>query len=81
MIVVLMGVSGAGKTTIGKALAASIGCDFLDGDDWHPPANVAKMAAGHPLELRIQPGYDHSYYFIASFIGDHIAHHAAALKA
>lgn len=35
--------------------------------------------AGHPLELRMQPGYDHSYYFIASFIGDHIAHHAAAL--
>ena len=50
MIVVLMGVSGAGKTTIGNALAASIGCDFLDGDDWHPPANVAKMAAGHPLD-------------------------------
>ena len=36
--------------------------------------------AGHPLTLRMQPGYDHSYYFIASFIGDHIAHHAAALK-
>jgi S-formylglutathione hydrolase len=38
-------------------------------------------AAGHPLELRMQPGYDHSYYFIASFIGDHIAHHAKALRA
>ena len=38
-------------------------------------------AAGYPLELRMQPGYDHSYYFIASFIGEHIAHHAAALKA
>jgi gluconokinase len=50
MIVVLMGVSGAGKTTIGKALAASLGCDFLDGDDWHPPASVAKMAAGQPLD-------------------------------
>lgn len=49
MIVVLMGVSGAGKTTIGSALAASLGFDFLDGDDWHPPASVAKMAAGHPL--------------------------------
>lgn len=36
--------------------------------------------AGHPLQLRRQPGYDHSYYFIASFIGDHIAHHAAALR-
>ncbi|MDX5337353.1 MAG: prolyl oligopeptidase family serine peptidase, partial [Marinobacter sp.] len=35
--------------------------------------------AGHPLTLRMQPGYDHSYYFIASFIGGHIAHHATAL--
>jgi S-formylglutathione hydrolase len=34
----------------------------------------------HPLQLRLQPGYDHSYYFIASFIGEHIAHHAAALE-
>ncbi|PPJ41156.1 MULTISPECIES: S-formylglutathione hydrolase [unclassified Pseudoxanthomonas] len=42
---------------------------------------AAAAEAGHPLTLRLQPGYDHSYYFIASFIGDHIAHHAAALKA
>jgi len=40
---------------------------------------AAADAAGHPLTLRLQPGYDHSYYFIASFIGDHIAHHAKAL--
>jgi len=39
----------------------------------------ACAAAGRPLRLRMQPGYDHSYYFIASFIGDHLAHHAAAL--
>ena len=37
--------------------------------------------AGHPLTLRLQDGYDHSYYFIASFIGDHLLHHAAALRA
>ena len=37
-------------------------------------------AANHPIELRMRPGYDHSYYFIASFIGEHIAHHARALK-
>jgi S-formylglutathione hydrolase len=37
--------------------------------------------AGHPLTLRLQPGYDHSYYFIASFVRDHIEHHAAALNA
>ena len=41
---------------------------------------AACESAGHPLDLRIQPGYDHSYYFIASFIGEHIAHHARALK-
>lgn len=40
----------------------------------------AAEAAGHPLYLRMQPGYDHSYYFVASFIGEHIAHHAAALR-
>ena len=39
----------------------------------------ACAAAGHPLTLRLQPGYDHSYYFIGSFIGEHIAHHARAL--
>ena len=42
---------------------------------------AAADAAGHPLTLRLQPGYDHSYYFIASFIGEHIAHHAKALDA
>jgi len=41
---------------------------------------AACEAAGHPLTLRLQPGHDHSYYFIASFIGEHIAWHAAALK-
>jgi S-formylglutathione hydrolase len=40
----------------------------------------AADAAGYPVYLRMQPGYDHSYYFIASFIGEHIAHHAVALK-
>ena len=42
---------------------------------------AACSAAGVPLTLRMQPGYDHSYYFIASFVGAHIAHHAAALCA
>jgi S-formylglutathione hydrolase len=40
---------------------------------------AACAAVGHPLELRMQEGYDHSYYFISSFIGEHIAHHANAL--
>jgi S-formylglutathione hydrolase len=41
---------------------------------------LAAEASGHPLILNLRPGYDHSYYFIASFIGEHIAYHAAALK-
>ncbi|HEX5311112.1 S-formylglutathione hydrolase [Aquabacterium sp.] len=41
----------------------------------------ACQAVGHPLTLRRQPGYDHSYYFIATFLGDHFAHHAKALTA
>jgi len=49
MIVVLMGVSGSGKTTIGTLLAARLGTVFADADDYHPAANKAKMAAGHPL--------------------------------
>lgn len=49
MFIILMGVSGSGKTTLGKRLAARLGWPFYDGDDYHPPENVAKMAAGIPL--------------------------------
>jgi gluconokinase len=49
MIVVLMGVSGSGKTTIGTLLAERMGTVFADADDYHPAANKAKMAAGHAL--------------------------------
>jgi len=49
MIVVVMGVSGSGKSTIGKPLAERLGFPFLDADEFHPPENVAKMAAGTPL--------------------------------
>ena len=44
-----MGVSGSGKTTVGEALAKRLGWRFVEGDDFHPPENVAKMASGHPL--------------------------------
>lgn len=47
--VVVMGVSGSGKTTIGRLLAARLGWQFQEGDDLHPPANIARMAAGLPL--------------------------------
>jgi gluconokinase len=49
MIVVLMGVSGSGKSTVGTVLAERLGTVFADADDYHPAANKAKMAAGHPL--------------------------------
>jgi len=50
MIVIVMGVTGAGKTTVGRLLATKLGAEFLDADDYHPPANVAKMKAGTPLD-------------------------------
>ena len=45
-----MGVSGAGKSTIGRALADALGADFLEADTFHSPANVAKMTKGVPLD-------------------------------
>ena len=53
--------------------------DFLEGQLKPQALQAAAKAAGHPLTLRMQPGYDHSYYFIASFIDDHLRHHAGAL--
>ncbi len=47
--IIVMGVSGCGKSTVGQALAGRLGWDFRDGDAFHPPANVAKMSAGAPL--------------------------------
>jgi len=49
MIVIVAGVSGSGKTTVGTLLAAKLGWPFADGDSFHPAANVAKMAAGVAL--------------------------------
>lgn len=49
-VVIVMGVSGSGKTTVGEALAQRTEWAFMEGDSLHPPANVEKMRAGHPLD-------------------------------
>ena len=48
-LLIVMGVSGSGKTTIAELLAGRLGCRFAEGDDFHPPANVAKMSRDEPL--------------------------------
>ena len=49
-VLVLMGVSGSGKSTIGKGLSQTLGWPFRDADSFHPPANIEKMSRGVPLE-------------------------------
>jgi gluconokinase len=48
--IVVMGVSGSGKTSAAQEITRQLGWTYIEGDDLHPPANVAKMAAGHPLD-------------------------------
>ena len=69
-VVVLMGVAGSGKSTIASRLAARLGWDEIDGDDLHPAANIAKMAAGHPLDDADRaPWLDR----VAAWIDEHLA--------
>ncbi len=57
MFIVVMGVSGSGKSTIGRYLAQELDWPFYDGDDFHPPANIAKMSAGIPLTDEDRAGW------------------------
>jgi gluconokinase len=50
MVLIFIGVAGSGKTTLGQAMAEATGWPFLDGDDFHPPANIKKMKSGQPLD-------------------------------
>jgi len=49
LIIIIFGVSGAGKTTVGKLLARELGWQFVEADDFHPAANIKKMRSGRPL--------------------------------
>jgi gluconokinase len=49
-VIVVMGVSGSGKSTVGGLLAQRLGVPYAEADDFHPAANIAKMSAGHPLD-------------------------------
>ena len=66
--VVVMGVSGSGKSTVGAALAQRLRVPFADADDFHPPANVAKMTAGEALD-------DHDRYPWLETIGGWLSDH------
>lgn len=57
MFVIVMGVSGCGKSTVGKLLAKKMDCPFYDGDDFHPAANIAKMSQGIPLNDEDRAGW------------------------
>lgn len=77
-ILIFMGVSGVGKSTLGLAVAAELGWPFYDGDDSHPQENVAKMAAGIPLtDADRRPWLAHLHALIA----DHLARGEPAVLA
>jgi len=57
MFVIVMGVSGSGKNTVGELLAERLNCPFYDDDNFHPPANIAKMSAGVPLDDEDRQGW------------------------
>lgn len=56
-MLVMMGVSGCGKSSLGEAVARALGWTLIEGDDFHPPANVAKMRAGIPLQDEDRAGW------------------------
>jgi gluconokinase len=67
--IVVMGVSGSGKSTVGAALAQRLRTPFADADDFHPPANIAKMTAGQPLD-------DNDRFPWLESIGEWLAQHS-----
>ena len=69
MVIVIMGVSGSGKTTVGSKLAQQLGWEFADADDYHPAANIGKMRSGVPLtDADREPWLDSLRALIAGWI-------------
>jgi gluconokinase len=71
MVIVVMGVSGSGKTTIGRRLAGWLGQPFVEGDDFHAPEDLKAMAQGHPLDDERRAAW-------IQRLGDHLAAQVAA---
>jgi gluconokinase len=72
MIVIVMGVVGSGKTTVGKMLAAQLGWEFADADDFHPQSNIQKIARGIPLtDADREPWLDRLRSVILGWIASH----------
>jgi len=70
--IIVMGVSGSGKTSVGRSLADHFGWDFYDADDFHPPENIAKMANGIPLDDADRvPWLAALHHLIASSLTEH----------
>lgn len=67
-VIVVMGVAGSGKTTVGRDLAERLGVEYAEADAFHPKANIAKMTAGHPLTDEDRRPWLHA---IADWIRDH----------
>lgn len=83
MVLILMGVSGSGKTVIGQSLAQAVNWPFYDGDDFHPQANVAKMAQGIALtDADRAPWLQSIHLHIAALVthGEHAVVACSALK-
>jgi gluconokinase len=76
MLVIVMGVAGSGKSTIGQQLADRLGWPFYDGDDFHPAANIEKMRAGIPLTDEDRSGWLSA---LADLIAEQLRHNQSAV--
>lgn len=78
MILIVGGVAGSGKTTVGKLIASKLGWEFADGDDFHSEVNIAKMRSGQPLSDADRIPWLHS---IGTWVDDHVAADTSAVVA